>query len=107
MNTALKQIETKKSSELAHAPTPLAPETWRVTGALIAVQVLFGVNYTVSKVLVDRFPALLWSSFRCTIAGCLLFAMAAMSKKRPPRLTLSFLAQATGLSLLAVVFNQA
>ena len=44
-----------------------------VLAALITVQVLFGLNYVVTKLVVDAFPPLVWASIRAIIVAVIDF----------------------------------
>ena len=58
----------------------LAP---RVTVALIAVQVFFGVNYFVSKLILNQFPPRAWACVRVGCAALLLLAYTHGIARRP------------------------
>ncbi len=62
------------------------PDPFFVYGALVLVQVLFGINYVISKVILQAFPPLVWASFRIIIAASVMLTVAFFwhHKKRPP-----------------------
>ena len=74
--------------------------------ALIAVQVLFGIGYVVSKVLVGAFPPLVWASVRIIISAGIMMAIARASGRKSPRGWNEFFKPLIGLSLLGMIINQ-
>jgi len=62
-----------------------------VFGALIMVQVLFGVNYGVSKVLVENFPPLVWASAQAIIASAIMISLPGSAGRKHPQPTASSL----------------
>ncbi len=83
------------------------PSAFSVTAALIAVQLCFGVNYVVSKVVVSHFPPLVWAGIRIAIATVVLFAVCGFSSRPMPKLGREFLLPMVGLALLGTILNQA
>ncbi len=71
---------------------------------LITIQILFGVNYLASKIVVTEIGPGAWAALR-TLAAFLVIATIALLKKRrlPPRRDIGLLAV---LALFGVVFNQ-
>src|SRR5689334_15398452 len=78
-----------------------------VFAALTTVQVLFGINYVVSKVIVGIFPPLVWASFRVLVSTVALFLIAILSKRPRPQVNARYLFSLAFFSLLGVVINQA
>jgi drug/metabolite transporter (DMT)-like permease len=78
-----------------------------VISALITVQVLFGVNYVISKIIVDAFPPLVWAFARVMIAAAILFgfAFALRPEKRPPW-SWKYFGPLIVFTLLGTVINQ-
>ena len=74
--------------------------------ALIAVQVLFGINYVVSKVIVTHFPPLVWASFRIIIAASFMLLIAYGLKRPFPKGGKAFFIPLIGLALLGAILNQ-
>lgn len=74
--------------------------------ALTAVQVLFGINYVTTKVVIGKFPPLLWASLRSVVAGILLLGIALLTKRKPPAWNKSFFYPLIVFSLFGVVINQ-
>lgn len=81
------------------------PSPFVIISSLVGIQVLFGVNYSVSKVLVDTFPPLMWASIRGMVAAIAMIALS-IWLGRSERLGRSFMVPALTLSLLGVVINQ-
>jgi len=70
------------------------------------VQVLFGINYVVSKVVIGVFPPLVWASLRIAIAT-LVMLVATLALKRPhPTDGRAFFIPLIGFALLGAVINQ-
>lgn len=67
------------------------PHHFLVIAALVTVQVLFGINYIVSKVVVEAFPPLLWASVRIVIATSIMFFYAFLTKRKHPVVNREFL----------------
>lgn len=91
----------------ASTSPPLPPSVVRVHGALIAVSLLFGANYVVTKHLLAALPAPVWVLFRMAGATLLLVPLAAWwarSGPWPKRALWPALALA---ALLGVAANQA
>jgi drug/metabolite transporter (DMT)-like permease len=87
-------------------------QAWRpspklVLAALLAVQVLFGINYVVTKVVVSVFPPLLWASFRIIIAALFMLSVALLSGHPFPKDGKKFFIPLIGFSLLGIIINQA
>lgn len=81
----------------------------RKTQALIAVvvvQILFGVNYVISKVIVGTIPPLIWAAFRVIVAASALFAISVALKRPRPKLNADFFRHIIPYSLLGVIINQ-
>jgi len=70
-------------SETPNDTTPTRPAT--VRAALLTVQLLFGVNYLVSKVIVTEIPPAAWAVLRSTSAFIVLMVIALAGRRRLPR----------------------
>ena len=77
----------------------------RVLTALITVQILFGMNYVISKIVVAAWPPLFWASFRILISTLFLLSYAFFSGRKSPR-GLSFFGPLVIFSLLGIIINQ-
>lgn len=78
-----------------------------VITALISVQIFFGINYSMTKVLVTRWPPLVWASVRTILAAVAMMLLARIFAGKPPKLTRRFLAEIGFLSVFGIVLNQA
>lgn len=79
---------------------------WGVSLVLVVVQVLFGVNYIASKIVVTAVPPLPWASVRAVIAGGILAAAAIGLKRTPPTDGRRFFLPLIVYSMLGVTINQ-
>jgi drug/metabolite transporter (DMT)-like permease len=84
----------------------LPPNPLWVIGALIVVQILFGVNYVVSKVVVDALPPLVWASARIIVASLVMVSIAILSRRKHPEDGRDFFIPLIGFSLLGIIINQ-
>ena len=73
---------------------------------LLAVQILFGINYNVSKVVVSAFPPLLWASMRSIIAACCMVILALALRRPHPKDGKRFFLPLIVFALLGNVINQ-
>jgi len=87
-------------------PTVATPRPALVLAALIAVQLLFGAGYVVSKVLVGVFPPLVWASIRIVISAVLMMGAALYTRRPGPRGLKEFFIPLIGFSLLGMIINQ-
>ncbi|MCM2279929.1 MAG: DMT family transporter [Oligoflexia bacterium] len=84
------------------------PSPFLVYSALLSVQILFGVNYVVSKLVVDSFPPLVWASIRIIISSGIMLAAALMLRpKQSPKGGRNFFLPLIVFALLGTVINQA
>jgi drug/metabolite transporter (DMT)-like permease len=82
------------------APTPQA----KVRAALLTIQVLFGINYLASKIIVTHMSPAAWAVLRTSGAFVVVAVIALMGKRRmPQRRDVGLLAVC---ALFGVVFNQ-
>jgi drug/metabolite transporter (DMT)-like permease len=82
------------------------PNPKLVLAALVTVQVLFGINYVVTKVVVGVFPPLLWASFRIIIASLFMLSVAFMSGHEHPKDGKKFFGPLVIFALLGIIINQ-
>ena len=71
------------------------------------VQLFFGINYVVSKQVVNEFPALVWADLRIVISTAFMLLIVALSGRPRPKLTRSDWKMLVGLACLGTIFNQA
>lgn len=91
---------------LADSMMMQTPKPGLVTLALITVQLLFGINYVVSKIVIQAFDPFVWASLRIAISTVAMFGFAVMSGHKPPKLTKSYLLPMVGFALLGTIINQ-
>ncbi len=78
----------------------------KVLTSLLVVQILFGINYVVSKVVIRSFPPLLWASIRIGCAAVFLVLLALCLKRKRPTFNLEFFKSLTLFACLGVIINQ-
>lgn len=74
---------------------------------LVFIQVLFGVNFTASKVVVSNIDPLLWSNIRFIIAGLVMLVLTLVSKNPHPKFKRYDVLAMIGLSFLGMGLGQA
>lgn len=75
--------------------------------ALIAIQILFGINYAVSKIVVEAVPPLVWASARIIISSILMLGVAlAFRRQHHPKTGKAFFLPLVIFALLGTVINQ-
>jgi drug/metabolite transporter (DMT)-like permease len=74
--------------------------------ALIFIQVLFGVNFPASKVIVGQMDPILWSNIRFFLAGIGMLFFTLLLKREHPKLDREFLIPVTVLSILGMALGQ-
>ncbi|HLD98768.1 MAG TPA: DMT family transporter [Bdellovibrionota bacterium] len=85
--------------------TKNVPSPILVLLALITVQILFGVNYVVSKVVVEAFPPLVWASARIIVSAGIMLWIAQLSGTDSPR-GKEFFGPLVIFALLGIIINQ-
>ncbi len=84
-----------------------APSSTLIFIALITIQILFGINYVVSKIVVGSFPPLLWSSVRIIISSLVMLGFACLSGRKHPKADIHFFGPMIIYALLGTIINQA
>jgi len=74
--------------------------------ALIAIQVLFGINFVTAKIVVGVLPPLLWASLRIIIAAIVMVGVCVLMKREHPKGGLRFFLPLVPFALLGAVINQ-
>jgi drug/metabolite transporter (DMT)-like permease len=82
------------------------PSPRLVLAALVAVQILFGVNYVITKVVVDVFPPLVWASIRIVIASVVMVSVALATGRKHPTDGKKFFGPLVIFALLGIIINQ-
>lgn len=73
---------------------------------LIFIQILFGINFTTSKIIVQKLDPILWSNIRFLIAGLILLIFTLLSKRKHPQTSKKFWGNLIVLSLLGMALGQ-
>ncbi len=96
------------AAQVSSVNTPARPASLMIAAGLVLVQILFGMNYVVSKIVVGVFQPLVWASLRLILSTLLLGFLLKFVLRRPhPAKTREFFLPMIGLSLLGVIINQA
>jgi drug/metabolite transporter (DMT)-like permease len=74
--------------------------------ALISIQVLFGVNFSASKVIVERLDPVLWSNIRFFLAGLGMLMVTLILKRKHPVVERAFVVPLLPLSLMGMALGQ-
>jgi drug/metabolite transporter (DMT)-like permease len=74
--------------------------------ALIAIQVLFGINFVTGKIVVGALPPLLWASLRITLASVFMVGACLALKRKHPQGGFKFFIPLVPFALLGAVINQ-
>jgi len=75
--------------------------------ALLTVQILFGLNYVASKIILSEFPPLLWGAIRMCTAALLMFPFTFVVVPKKQRIiSTQFLGPVLLFSVFAIALNQ-
>ncbi len=74
--------------------------------ALITIQLLFGLNYIFSKIIMEHIPPLIWGSIRCASTAFILASIAITLRKFDPKKAGQNWRPLLLFSLLGIVLNQ-
>ena len=77
-----------------------------VLSVLIFIQLLFGVNFPASKIIVGKMDPILWSNIRFLLAGIAMLLFTLIMRRPHPKLTKEFLVSVTILSILGMALGQ-
>lgn len=77
-----------------------------IYAALILIQVLFGINYSTSKVIVGKLDPFIWSNIRFVIAGAIMLVFTLATRRPHPKPTKAFWVPIIPLSLVGMAFGQ-
>ncbi|MFT6633016.1 MAG: drug/metabolite transporter (DMT)-like permease [Bacteriovoracaceae bacterium] len=83
-------------------PSKLNP----VVLVLIFIQILFGVNFPASKVIVGQMDPILWSNIRFILAGIGMLGLTLAMRRPHPKLNKEFLIPVSILSILGLALGQ-
>lgn len=81
-------------------------EAKKTLAALILIQILFGLNYSISKIVLEHFPPIVWSSFRIIISVLMMVTVALITKRPHPKMERGFFVPLILFSLLGCIINQ-
>lgn len=73
---------------------------------LIFIQLLFGVNFPASKIIVDKMDPILWSNLRFLLAGIAMLFFTLLMRREHPKLNKDFLLPVSILSILGMALGQ-
>jgi drug/metabolite transporter (DMT)-like permease len=73
---------------------------------LIIIQILFGINFAASKLIVEKLSPIVWANLRFLTAGLLLLAFNLIARRNHPRVDKNFLMGIIPLSLLGMGLGQ-
>ena len=73
---------------------------------LIFIQVLFGINFPASKIIVTQMDPVLWSNLRFFIAGIFMLVFTLIARRKHPKVDKSFIFSVTSLSILGMALGQ-
>lgn len=77
-----------------------------IISTLIGIQVLFGINFATSKVIVGKLDPIMWSNIRFFLAGIGMLILTLIFRRPHPALTKSFILPLVPLSLLGMALGQ-
>ncbi len=78
-----------------------------IFAALIVVQIMFGLNYVISKIVVEAFPPLVWASIRIIVASVIMFSVAFLTRRKSaPKSSVDFFGPLMFYALLGIIINQ-
>ncbi len=73
---------------------------------LVIIQVLFGINFATSKIIVGKLDPFVWSNIRFFIAGIIMLSFCLILKRPHPKLTREFVLPLFPLSLVGMALGQ-
>ena len=73
---------------------------------LLFIQVLFGINFTTSKIIVQKLDPILWSNIRFFTAGIILLVYTLLTNRKHPKVNKHFWLSIISLSLLGMALGQ-
>lgn len=77
-----------------------------VVAVLIFIQVLFGINFPASKIIVNQMDPILWSNLRFFLAGVGMLIITVIARRPHPKVDKPFLKSVIPLSLLGMALGQ-
>lgn len=101
----LEELPLEEREDIVTGPDNPSDEKGRAVLALVAVQVLFGIHYSVAAAILDKLPPAAWAVIRCTSAAFVLVFLVVATRRSWPRGKRNW-ASLAGLSVLGVFGNQ-
>lgn len=86
--------------------TDTEQKNYHVLGVLVFIQILFGINFPASKVIVGKMDPILWSNIRFLLAGIAMLILTLIMRRPHPKLNKAFLIPVTVLSVLGMALGQ-
>jgi drug/metabolite transporter (DMT)-like permease len=77
-----------------------------IISILTLIQVLFGINFSTSKIIVLKLDPIVWSNIRFLVAGIILLIITLVSKRKHPKVDKYFIKNVIILSLLGMALGQ-
>ncbi|MEX1099883.1 MAG: EamA family transporter, partial [Bacteriovoracaceae bacterium] len=77
-----------------------------VYSTLLFIQVLFGINFSTSKIIVEQMDPIIWSNIRFLAAGLLMLAITLISRRKHPVPSAKFFGPLIPLSILGMALGQ-
>lgn len=74
--------------------------------ALITIQILFGINFSTSKVIVEQMDPVIWSNIRFFLAGIGMLIITLVAKRPHPKIDKEFLMPIVPLSMFGMALGQ-
>lgn len=84
----------------------MKPQSATVIPVLIFIQVLFGINFPASKIIVNQMDPILWSNLRFFLAGVGMLVITVIARRPHPEINKNFLKAVIPLSLLGMALGQ-
>ncbi len=93
--------------QIANRTTDQSPAPLTIYTALILIQILFGINYVVSQVILQAFPPLVWAGLRIIVAAGVMLTVAMIWRPQSrPKLNSDILKPLFIYTLLGTIINQ-
>lgn len=77
-----------------------------VLSALVLIQILFGINFPASKIIVGKMDPILWSNIRFFLAGVGMLLFTILMRRPHPKINTQFVIPVTILSILGMALGQ-
>lgn len=81
-------------------------KSFSVIAVLISIQILFGINFPASKIIVGKMDPILWSNIRFFLAGVGMLFFTLLLRRKHPKLDRDFLIPVAVLSIFGMALGQ-